>query len=144
MPYSIFQELGLEGAKPTTVTLQLADRSITHPWGVVEDVLVNVADLILPADFLILEMEADKEVSIILGRPFLATGRTSIDVADGILKMRVHDQEVTFNIFNTMKYIDTTDECFTYDQEQSFLIQEKEHEDFSPMIEDDSMEVKYI
>ncbi|XP_022871419.1 uncharacterized protein LOC111390593 [Olea europaea var. sylvestris] len=72
--------LGLEEPKATTVTLQLADRSLTHPRGIIEDVLVKVDKLIFPADFLILDMEEDKDVPIILGRPFLATARTLIDV----------------------------------------------------------------
>ena len=57
----------------TSVSLQLADRTLAFPRGVVEDVLVKVDKLILPADFIILDMEEDKDVPIILGRPFLAT-----------------------------------------------------------------------
>ncbi|XP_022880738.1 uncharacterized protein LOC111398009 [Olea europaea var. sylvestris] len=67
-------------AKATTVTLQLADRSLTHPREIIEDVLVKVEKFIFPTDFLILDMEEDKDVSLILGRPFLATGRALIDV----------------------------------------------------------------
>ncbi|KAL5555317.1 hypothetical protein UlMin_037553 [Ulmus minor] len=73
MPLSIFRKLGLGEVKPTTVTLQLADRSIKHPRGIIEDVLVNVDKFIFPADFIVLDMEEDREVPLILGRPFLAT-----------------------------------------------------------------------
>ncbi|KAM6569265.1 hypothetical protein CsatB_017250 [Cannabis sativa] len=99
MPLSVFKRLGLGKAKPTTVTLQLADRSLTHPRGIIEDVLVKVGKFIFPADFLILDMEEDSTIPIILGRPFLATGRALIDVQKGELKLRVQDEEVDFNVF---------------------------------------------
>ena len=53
MPLSIFKRLGLGEARPTTVTLQLADRSLKHPRGVIEDVLVKVDKFIFPADFIV-------------------------------------------------------------------------------------------
>ena len=80
MPFSIFKWLGLGEARPTIVTLQLADRSLKHPRGVIEDVLVKVDKFIFLDDFIVLDMEEDKEIPIILGRPFLATGRAMIDV----------------------------------------------------------------
>ncbi|KAM6543087.1 hypothetical protein CsatB_007534 [Cannabis sativa] len=92
MPMSIFKMLGIGEARPTTVTLQLADRSMAHPEGKIEDVLVQVDKFISPADFIILDYEADRDVPIILGRPFLATGRSLIDVQNGELTMRVNDK----------------------------------------------------
>ncbi|KAL5580496.1 hypothetical protein UlMin_012938 [Ulmus minor] len=89
MPLSIFRKLGLGEVKPTTVSLQLADRSIKHPRGIIEDVLVKVDKFIFPADFIVLDMEEDREVPLILGRPFLATGKTLIDVHQGKLILRV-------------------------------------------------------
>ena len=80
MPLSIFKRLGLGETRPTTVTLHLADRSLKHPRGVIEDVLVKVDKFIFPTNFIVLDMEEDKEIPIILGRPFLATGRPMIDV----------------------------------------------------------------
>ena len=74
MPLSIFKHLGLSEARPTTVTLQLADKSLKHPRGVIEDVLVKVDKFIFLEDFIVLDMEEDKEIPIILGRPFLAIG----------------------------------------------------------------------
>ena len=58
---------------PTSVSLQLADRTLAFPRGVVENVLGKVDKLILPVDFIILDMEENKDLPIILGRPFLAT-----------------------------------------------------------------------
>ena len=67
MPYSVYKKLGLEEVKPTTVSLQLADRSIKHPRGIVEDVLVKVDKFIFPADFVVLDMEEDQDLPLILG-----------------------------------------------------------------------------
>ncbi|XP_063938416.1 uncharacterized protein LOC135148083 [Daucus carota subsp. sativus] len=112
MPLSVFKKLGLPEPKPTNMSLQLADRSITYPRGIVEDVLVKVDKLIFPADFVILDFEEDKKIPIILGRPFLATGQTLIDVQKGELTMRVQDQSVTFKVFNAMKFPTDEEECF--------------------------------
>ncbi|XP_052486294.1 uncharacterized protein LOC128041037 [Gossypium raimondii] len=80
MRMSVSGELGIGKASPTTITLQLADRSYADLEGKIEDVLVRFDKFIFPADFIILECEGDKEVAIILRRPFLARGRTLIDV----------------------------------------------------------------
>ena len=112
MPLSIFKRLGLGEARPTTVTLQLADRSLKHPRGVIEDVLVKVNKFIFPADFIVLDMEEDKEIPIILGRPFLATGRAMIDVQRGELKLRVQEDEVKFNVFEAVRHPAESDTCF--------------------------------
>ena len=74
MPLSIFRKLGLREANPTTITLQFLDRLFTHPQGIIEDVLVKVDKFIFLVDFIVLDMEEDKEVPIILGNPFLAIG----------------------------------------------------------------------
>ena len=112
MPLSIFRRLGLGEARPTTVTLQLADRSLKHPRGVIEDVLVKVDKFIFPADFIVIDMEEDKEIPIILGRPFLATGRAMIDVQRGELKLRVQEDEVKFNVFKAVRHPAESDTCF--------------------------------
>ncbi|PIN19344.1 DNA-directed DNA polymerase [Handroanthus impetiginosus] len=113
MPYSIYRTLGLGEAKSTSITLQLADRSLTYPKGVIEDILVKVHKFIFSADFVVLDMEADSEIPIIFGRPFLAIGRTLIDVQKGELTMRVQDQHITFNVFKAMKFPNESDECFS-------------------------------
>ena len=114
MPLSIFRKLGLGEVKLTTVSLLLADRSIKHPRGVIEDVLVKVDKFIFPADFIVLDMEEDREMPLILGRPFLATGRTLIDVQQGKLILRVQDEQVVFNVFEAMKSPSDVDACFAY------------------------------
>ncbi|XP_062086957.1 uncharacterized protein LOC133793673 [Humulus lupulus] len=115
MPLSVFKRLQLKEAKPTTVTLQLAHRSLAHPRGVIEDVLVKVDKFIFPADFIVLDMEEDSNVPIILGRPFLATGQALIDVQKGELKLRVQGEEVVFNVLKAMTYPEASDNCFSID-----------------------------
>ncbi|XP_022867382.1 uncharacterized protein LOC111387099 [Olea europaea var. sylvestris] len=62
---------------------KMAKSSLTHPRGIIEDVLIKVEKFIFPVNFLILDMEKDKDVTLILGKPFLATGRALIDVQRG-------------------------------------------------------------
>lgn len=78
MPLSVFNQLGLPAPTPINISLQLADISVMYPRGIMEDVLVKMDRFIFPADFIILDYEEDKNISIILGRPFLATGKTLI------------------------------------------------------------------
>ncbi|XP_038896016.1 uncharacterized protein LOC120084196 [Benincasa hispida] len=111
MPLSIFKKLNIGNTRPTTITLQLTDRSITHPEGKIEDVLMQVDKFIFLADFIILDYEADVEVPIILGRPFLATGQALIDVQIGELTIRVDDQQVKFNVLNALKYPSDMENC---------------------------------
>ena len=87
--FFIFRKLRLGEPQPTTITLQLANRSIKYPRGIVEDVLVKINKFIFFVDFIILDMEEDIEVPLILGRPFLATGRDLIDVQQEKLILRV-------------------------------------------------------
>ncbi|XP_022856796.1 uncharacterized protein LOC111377882 [Olea europaea var. sylvestris] len=94
MPLSVFKKLGLGEVEPTTVTLQIADRSLTYLRGIIEDVLVKVGKFIFPADFVVLDIEEDQEILLILGRPFLATRRTLINVQGGHLTLRVNQEEV--------------------------------------------------
>ncbi|KAL2461691.1 reverse transcriptase [Abeliophyllum distichum] len=112
---NFLRKLELGEARPTTVLLQLADRSIKHPRGIIEDVLVKVNKFIFPADFIILDMEEDSNISIILGRPFLAIGRALIDVYEGKMILRVDNEQVIFNVFKAMKYPASSDSCFQVD-----------------------------
>ena len=121
MPLSISKRLGLGEARPMTVTLQLADRSLEHPRGVIKDVLIKVDKFIFPADFIVLDMEEDKEIPIIPGRPFLATGKTMIDVQKGELKLRVQDDEVGFSVFNVVRHSAESDACFMIEAVEAIL-----------------------
>ncbi|CAN6567550.1 unnamed protein product [Malus baccata var. baccata] len=115
MPYSVFKRLGEGELKPTSSIIQLADRSITYPRGVIEDVIVKVDNLYLPADFMVLDMDEDLTTPIILGRPFLATARTLINVEAGTLTFRVEDQTVVFKLFEASIHSGDKQECMRVD-----------------------------
>ncbi|KAL8486895.1 hypothetical protein ACS0TY_023547 [Phlomoides rotata] len=104
MPLSLFKTLSLGELKPTTMNLQLADRTVTYPRGIVEDVLVKVDKFIFPVDFVVLDMVEDRVIPLILGRLFLATGRAMIDVRNEELTLDVGGKKVSFNIFKAMKF----------------------------------------
>nr|XP_016511610.1 PREDICTED: uncharacterized protein LOC107828754 [Nicotiana tabacum] len=80
-------------------------RSFTIPCtiGILDDVLVQVGKFVFPADFVILDCQVDGEIPIILGRTFLATGRALIDYEMGELKMRLNNEEITFNVQKSMR-----------------------------------------
>jgi len=76
----MMKNLGCGESNLTRMTITPADRSISYPYGVLKDVLVQVNDLVFPTGFVILDMAEDEEMPLRLGRPFLATCRTLIDV----------------------------------------------------------------
>ncbi|XP_016168703.1 glutamic acid-rich protein-like [Arachis ipaensis] len=96
--------LSIEEVKPTRMSLQLADRSLILPTGVVENLLVKVGEFIFPTDLVILDKEEEGHNSIILGRPFLATARAIIDAEKGEMTLRVHDEKMIINVFKAMQY----------------------------------------
>ncbi|KAK4394448.1 Retrovirus-related Pol polyprotein from transposon opus [Sesamum angolense] len=107
MPYSVYQALNLSTLQDTNVIIQLADRSYVRPMGLVEDVLVKVNDLLFPVDFYILKMGVEgvnNPASILLGRPFMKTAKTKIDVDEGTLSIEFGGEIVKFNISKAMKY----------------------------------------
>ena len=104
MPLSVVQRLSLGELTPTAITLQMADRSMALPEGILEDVLVKVGKFVFPVDFVVMQMEEDTQVPLLLGRPFLATGATLIDVQKGELTLRVRDKAVQFNINRSLEH----------------------------------------
>ncbi|XP_070035211.1 uncharacterized protein [Nicotiana tomentosiformis] len=93
MPYSVSKNLGIRQPRPTSIRLKMVDRNMKRPLGMFEDVLVRVDKFIVPADFVILDCEVDYEVSIILGRPFLVTGKALCDVEVEELTFWVGDKK---------------------------------------------------
>nr|XP_017179132.2 uncharacterized protein LOC108169756 [Malus domestica] len=120
MPYSIFKRLGEGKLKLTSRIIQLADHSITYPRGVIEDVIVKVDNLFLPADFMVLDMGEDLKTPIILGRPFMATALTLIDVEAGTLTLKVQNQLLVFNLFEATKQPAEKQECMRVDTLDGF------------------------
>nr|GEZ71638.1 reverse transcriptase domain-containing protein [Tanacetum cinerariifolium] len=110
MPLSIWKKLALPELTPTRMTLELADRSITHPKGFTEDVFVKVGKFHFPIDFVVVDFNADPRVPLILGRSFLRTGYTLIDVYGEEITLRVNDESITFNLKQTMRYSLTYDD----------------------------------
>ncbi|CAN6723536.1 unnamed protein product [Malus baccata var. baccata] len=137
MPYSIYASMNLGELKNDGVIIQLADRSNAYPKGVLEDVLVQVDNLIFPADFYVLEMENSPNVTplpILLGRPFMKTTRTKIDVFKGTLTMEFDGEIINFNISEAMKFPKDDQSCFSID-----VLDELE-QDYLDMLEDDPLE----
>ncbi|GJX26810.1 reverse transcriptase domain-containing protein [Tanacetum coccineum] len=110
MPLSIWKKLSLPELTPTRMTLELADRSITRPKGVAEDVFVKVGKFHFPTDFVVVDFDADPRVPLILRRSFLRTGRALIDVYREEITLRVNDEAVTFNLNQTTRYSSTYDD----------------------------------
>ncbi len=114
LPYSVYEQLGLGELKPTKVTLQLVDRSIKIPRGVVEDVLVQIDKFYFSVDFIVLDtqpvMNCTTPIPVILGRPFLATSNALINCRNRIMKMSFGNMTIDFNIFNICKQPDNDNE----------------------------------
>jgi len=85
------------------MTLQLADYSIIHPVGILEDIPIKVGKQIILANFDVMEMEEDSQVPIIFGKSFLATASAIIDVKHGKLAFNVYEEKIEFEISNLMK-----------------------------------------
>jgi len=131
----MMKKIGCGEPKPTRMTLTLADRSVSYPYGVLEDVLVKVNDLLFPADFVVLDMEEDEEIPLLLGRPFLETGRALIDVEMGELMLRFHDEQVVFNIFEAMKHRNENPQCYRVDVVDDMVEETTLEESPSPPLE---------
>ena len=95
MPLFVARKLSLGELTPTIVTLQMADRTMAKPEGVIEDVLVKVGKFVFPVDFIILDIEEDSQAPLLLGRPFLATGAALIYMQKGVLTLRVEKKQLT-------------------------------------------------
>ncbi|GJR44116.1 DNA-directed DNA polymerase [Tanacetum coccineum] len=136
MPYTMYEKLGLGEPRPTRMSLELADRSIQYPRGIAENVLIKVDKFILPIDFVILDMQEDSRISIILRRLFLATAKEMIDVFNKKITLRVGDDEVTFNIDQSIKRLPAKDdECYGINDLDKTI-----HLEAQELLEDDQMD----
>ena len=107
---------------PTRMTLQPADRSITRPYGVVEDVLVKVQQFTFPVDFVIMDIEEDDEIPLILGRPFMLTANCVVDIGKGNLEMGIDDQKITFDLFDAEKNLLDRNVCSKIDEVENEMV----------------------
>nr|GEV30713.1 reverse transcriptase domain-containing protein [Tanacetum cinerariifolium] len=110
MPLSIWKKLSLPELTPTRMIIELLDRSITRPKGVVKDVFIKVGKFHFLTHFLVVDFETNPRVPLILGRSFLRTGRALIDVYGEEITLRVNDEAVTFNLNQTTRYSSTYDD----------------------------------
>ncbi|GJR72140.1 reverse transcriptase domain-containing protein [Tanacetum coccineum] len=102
--FNLDQTSSLSELTPTCMTLELADRSISKPIGIAEDVYVTVGKFQFPTDFVVVDFKPDPRVPLILGRSFLKTSRTLIDVYEGEITLRVGKEAITFNLDQTLRY----------------------------------------
>nr|GEZ45572.1 reverse transcriptase domain-containing protein [Tanacetum cinerariifolium] len=99
MPLSVLKKLGLPDLIPTRMTLELANRVIFMPDGIARDVFIPVVGkFTFPADFVIVDYESDPRVPLILGRPFLRTARSLIDLHSEEIILRDGDERLTLNM----------------------------------------------
>ena len=103
MPLSVVKRLSLRELTPIAMTLQMADKTIAQHEGILKDVLIKVGKFIFPVDFVVIDIKEDKQVPLFLGRHFLATGATLIDVKKEELTLRVGDEAMHFNLNHSLK-----------------------------------------
>nr|GFC81739.1 reverse transcriptase domain-containing protein [Tanacetum cinerariifolium] len=128
MPLSFWKKLRLPTLNDTKMVLELADRTISKPTGVAENVFVKVGKFYFPADFIILDFVADPRVPLILRRPLLSTAHAVINVYEGEITLRHDDQSLTlkcgdtpsisYNNLESLNKVDLIDAtCEKYSQE---------------------------
>ena len=116
MPLSMVKRLSLWELTPTTMSLQMADKSMAQLEGVLEDVLVKVGKFIFPIAFVVINIEKDKQIPLLLGKSFLATRAALIDVKQWELTLRVGIEDVHFNLNLCLKQSDVEQvECIRID-----------------------------
>ncbi|CAA7407940.1 unnamed protein product [Spirodela intermedia] len=120
LPTSICDKFNISDLKPSTVTLQFADRSIKHPKGILENVIVIVKGCKFPVDFVVLEIDFNGQfytIPIILGRPFLHTAKMNIYFPIGIAKISCRDQSIEIKIFEVSNDVKKSQiyDCHTID-----------------------------
>ncbi|XP_075103473.1 uncharacterized protein LOC142178050 [Nicotiana tabacum] len=137
MPISIFRKLELGEMKDAGVSLQLADQSTKTPKGIIENILVRVDKFVFPIDFIVLEMEENTEVPLILGRPFLATGRAIIDVHQGQLILLVDEERMIFDMQKMIKFPgdESSSSCFQIDLLDDLVDEYKDNQLISDSLE---------
>ncbi|XP_006590106.1 uncharacterized protein [Glycine max] len=125
IPLSMCWRLGELEIMPTRMTLQLEDRSITRPYGVIEDVLVRVKHLNFPADFVVMDIEEDTYIPLILERPFMATASYVVDMGKKKLEMGIEDQKVSFELFDEERTLLDQNVCLEVKESEEKVLKER-------------------
>ncbi|XP_024015926.1 uncharacterized protein LOC112089182 [Eutrema salsugineum] len=97
------KRLGYTRFKPTKISLVFADRSTKFPVGILEDLHVQIGDTLIPADFVVLELDEEPKDPLILGRSFLCTAGAIIDVKEGVIDLQLGDMVVRFEMNKLFK-----------------------------------------
>ncbi|GKA52515.1 reverse transcriptase domain-containing protein [Tanacetum coccineum] len=128
MPLSVWEKLNLPDLTKTRMILEHADRTISTPTGIAEDVFVKVGTFFFPVDFIVVDYISDPRVPLILGRPFLRTARALIDVHGEQMTLRHDDQSVTFKVGDTKTFsyntIESVNRVYVIDVAYEELAQE--------------------
>ena len=106
MPTHVYDSFSLKPLIKTSIVIQLVDRNLVYPLGVIKDVLVKIDNLVIPYDFYILDMKHDSSnnTPILFRRPFLKTVNTKIDCGKDTLSIDVGDEKIEFNFHDAIKY----------------------------------------
>jgi hypothetical protein len=144
LPYSMYLKLGLGELKPTTVMLQLANRSMKRPRGIIEDVLIKIDKFYFPVDFIVIDTEpvhdVVNQIPVILGRPFLATANALINCRTGVMKISFGNMIVELNIFNinsqSLEYDENRPMCFIEEITDDFDFEDPKIECFTQVYDD--------
>lgn len=105
MPVKTFATLGLGKLIPTKLLIELADKTVKRPKGIAENVLVRIEKFVFPVDFVVLDMPEDIKIPLILGRPFLSTAYTKIDVYKRKISLKVGNNKLIFKCDNPVKSV---------------------------------------
>ena len=103
IPLSIFKKLGIEKISESGTKLKFADHTIKQPYGIAEDVLIEIENFVFPVDFQTMDISKDEETPIILGRPFLLTSRCNFDIETGNVTIKSFDEEITLKVLEIKK-----------------------------------------
>nr|GEV68298.1 hypothetical protein [Tanacetum cinerariifolium] len=154
MPFFVFKRLGLGNPRPVNMVIELADRSMQSPKGIVENVLVKIHKFIFVVDFVILDIVKDNKVPIIVGRPMLATAHTRIDVFGGKISLKVGKEQVIFNANEgatpitvstgcLIQNFDVIDDIDGPDDLEEFLMNDNLNGDLGNFLQDNSLFPNY-
>src|SRR4051812_1955125 len=129
LPYSVYLQMGLGELKPTKMRIQLADRSVIIPRGIIEDVLVKIEHFYYPVDLVVIDTEPTQDMShqtrMILGRPFLAASNALINCRNSLMKISFGHMTLELNIFHVNnrreEQEDDDDDGFEVDEIEQYV-----------------------
>ncbi|XP_073525693.1 uncharacterized protein [Phyllobates terribilis] len=134
IPLSICKKLDLGEPRPVKMTLLMADRSMTRPVGILEDIPIQIGKFYIPIDFIVLDIPVDSPIPIIVGRPFLATVGALIYVKPGVLSFNIGEEKMEFNLPKVVKQPAFEDDVSSLD-----MVEEATQESLMDILIDDPL-----